>query len=202
MTGVILLAVALGQAPGVAAGAAAPAENPERDLLKIRRIYVEPFTGSETANQLRDMIVASIMATKLYLVTENPEKADAVLKGSAEDMVFTDKFQSSDNINAHIGLYGNSGAAKYSERSSRSLSSSVGQSESTSIAERKHEANASVRLVNRAGDVIWSTTQESQGAKFRSASADVADRVAKKLADDYARVKRDPDPLIKEKPSH
>ena len=43
----------------------------------------------------------------------------------------------------------------------------VGQNESTRIAERKHEAVASVRLVNKDGDVIWSTTQESLGAKFR-----------------------------------
>ncbi len=181
-----------GQEPVTAAGGTIAADDPLRDLLKIRRIYVEPFTGGETANQVRDMIVASIMATKLYLVTEDAEKADAVLKGSAEDMVFTDRFQSSDSIHANIGVRGTDGAAKYSERSSRGLSASVGQTEATRIAERKHEANASVRLVNKGGDVVWSTTQESQGAKFRSASADVADRVAKRLADDFQRVKRGP----------
>lgn len=165
-------------------------DDPVRDLLKIRRIYVESFTGGETANQLRDMIVSSIMATRLYLVTEDPDKADAVLKGSAEDMVFTDTFSSSDSISGHAGVRGTEGAEKYSERSSRAVTASVGQQESTRISERKHEANASVRLVNKAGDVVWSTTQESQGAKFRSASADVAERVAKKLADDYTRVKR------------
>jgi hypothetical protein len=54
--------------------------------------------------------------------------------------------------------------------------------------ERKHEASASVRLVNRDGDVIWSTIQESQGAKFRSAAADVAERIGRQLAADYAKV--------------
>ena len=38
------------------------------------------------------------------------------------------------------------------------------------------QAVAAVRLVNKDGDVIWSTTQESQGGKFRRASTDVADR--------------------------
>ncbi len=49
---------------------------------------------------------------------------------------------------------------------------------------------AAVRLVNKDGDVIWSTTQESQGAKFHRASTDVADRIAKKLVEDYDRAKK------------
>jgi hypothetical protein len=65
----------------------------------------------------------------------------------------------------------------------------VGEHESTHIAERKHEAVASVRLVNKDGDVIWSTTQESLGAKFRGASADVAYKVTKQLLADIEKVK-------------
>ena len=49
---------------------------------------------------------------------------------------------------------------------------------------------AAVRLVNKDGDVIWSTTQESQGGKFRRASTDVADRITKKLLEDYERAKK------------
>ena len=33
--------------------------------------------------------------------------------------------------------------------------------------------------------MIWSTTQESLGGKFLGAAADVADKVAKRLAGDY-----------------
>ena len=168
------------------------AEDPTGELLKIRRIYVEGFQGGDTANQVRDMIVAAVMSTKLYLITEDREKADAVLKGSAEDMVFTDKFQSSDGISANVGLRVSDGADTYAQRSGRAITSGVGQHEATNIAERKHEATASVRLVNKEGDVVWSTTQESMGAKFRGASADVADRVAKKLAEDYQRAKKGP----------
>lgn len=160
------------------------------ELLNVRRVFVEPFSGGDTANQMRDMIIASVMATKLYLLTENREKADAVLKGSAEDMVFTDRFESSDSIEGRVSVRGTEGAETYSERSSHGSSAGIGQRESTRIAERKHEANASVRLVNKDGDVIWSTTQESGGAKFRSASADVAEKVAKRLVDDYRRARR------------
>jgi hypothetical protein len=51
---------------------------------------------------------------------------------------------------------------------------------------------AAVRLVNKDGDVIWSTTQESLGGKFRGSSADVADRITKKLLEDYDRAKKLP----------
>jgi hypothetical protein len=49
---------------------------------------------------------------------------------------------------------------------------------------------ATVRLVNKDGDVIWSTTQESLGGKFRGASADVADKITSKLRDDYERARK------------
>jgi hypothetical protein len=44
------------------------------------------------------------------------------------------------------------------------------------------------------GDVLWSTTQESAGGKFRGAMADVADKIARQLAED-ARKARHPPPV-------
>jgi hypothetical protein len=58
--------------------------------------------------------------------------------------------------------------------------------------ERRHEASAAVRLVNKDGDVIWSATEESTGGKFRGASAEVADKITGKLADDYSRARKMP----------
>jgi hypothetical protein len=49
---------------------------------------------------------------------------------------------------------------------------------------------AAIRLVNKDGDVIWSTTQESNGAKFRGASADVADKITRQLTADVDRVRQ------------
>ena len=66
----------------------------------------------------------------------------------------------------------------------------IGLDESEKISERKHEAMAAVRLINTDGDVIWSTTQESLGAKFKGASADVADKVVKQLLADIERSRR------------
>ena len=49
---------------------------------------------------------------------------------------------------------------------------------------------AAVRLVNKEGDVIWATTQESLGAKFRGASTDVAEKITTRLKEDYARARK------------
>src|SRR5579872_5019094 len=154
-------------------------------LLTVRRVYIDRFAGGETAAQMRDMILSGLQNTKLFVVTENQDKADAFLRGSAEDLVFTDEHTSSDSIHAQANLSKNS-SSSYSGRTS-------GREEdgkSTHSLERRHEAVAAVRLVTKDGDVIWSTTQESLGGKFHGASADVADKVTKKLVEDYDRARK------------
>ena len=68
----------------------------------------------------------------------------------------------------------------------------MGENESDHSADRRHEAIAAVRLVNKDGDVIWSTTQESLGAKFRGASADVADKITARLKEDFEKARKLP----------
>jgi hypothetical protein len=66
----------------------------------------------------------------------------------------------------------------------------IGDNESEHSVERRHEAIAAVRLVNKDGDVIWSTTQESLGAKFHGASSDVAEKITQQLKDDFDKAQR------------
>jgi hypothetical protein len=175
-----------------------PEEESLAALSKVRRIYVDILTGGESALRIRDLLMSRIQATKLFIITEEEEKADAVLKGAGSDSIFTDVFQSSDNINAHSQLsvpgrtsnVYNSNTGENQQVSNRiSTSIGAGESESSKIEERKHEAMATVRLVNKDGDVIWSATEESLGAKFMGASVDVVDRIAKKLSSDYRKAK-------------
>lgn len=162
-----------------------------RKMLQVRRVFVDRFGGGETAVQLRDMIIHSLQTTKLFIITENEERADAFLRGSGEDLIYTDTFSSSEGLNARTSIgVGSNPDRSASNRRSRYGGLSVGENESTRMAERKHEAAASVRLVSRDGDVIWSTTQESLGAKFRGASADVAEKIAKQLLHDYERARQ------------
>ncbi len=165
---------------------------PPPTLLAVRRIFVDRLTGGETAAQMRDMIISSIQGSQLFTITENQDRADAILRGAAEDLIFTDKFNSTDNINAHGTL--NTGVdtnrTTGSRTGARGIGVTIGENESSHIEERKHEATAAVRLVDKNGDVIWSTTQESTGGKFRGASADVADRIMRQLVIDFEKAKR------------
>ena len=158
-----------------------------RQLLTIRRIYVDRLTGGETAAQMRDILISSMAGSQLFILTENAERSDATLRGAAEDLVFTDLHTSSDSINAHANL-GTGRASTASRGTSAGLS--LGDSESDHSTERRHEAIAAVRLVNKDGDVIWSTTQESLGAKFHGASADVADKITAKLKEDFEKARK------------
>jgi hypothetical protein len=164
-------------------------------LLKVKRIHVERLGGGETADQIRDMIISSLQRTGLFLLTDNPERADAFLRGSAEDLIYTDVYQSSDSVDARgsvtLGTPRTS-TGRYSGGRGVSASASAGENESSRIQERKHEAAAAVRLVDKDGDVLWSTIQESKGAKFRGASADVADKITRQLVADYERARKGP----------
>lgn len=177
-----------------------PGDDLTEQLPKIKRVFVDRLTGGETAAQMRDLIITALQNSKLFVITENPERADAFIRGAAEDLIYTDQFQSSEGVNMHANSSESQGVSSdtryngagggVSSRSARSIGSGIGGEESSSVKERKHEALATVRLVNKEGDVLWSTTQESNGAKFHGASADVADKIAKQLAAEYERVRR------------
>lgn len=161
-----------------------------RELLSIRRVYVDRLTGGEVAAHIREMIVAALHSAKLFVLTENPERADAILRGSAEDLIYTDTFASSEGLSVR-GSFGTGSARTSTSQGTRTYGSlGLGEHSSTRMAERRHEASAAVRLVNKEGDVIWATTQESTGGKFRGASADVADKITRQLLADYERARR------------
>jgi len=159
-----------------------------RQLLTLKRVYVDRLTGGETAAQMRDIIIGSLEQSKLFIVTENQEKADAVLRGAAEDLVFTETHSSSDGVNAHLSVGTSRGASGY--RADQTGGLGLGQNESDHSVQRRHEALATVRITNKEGDVIWSTTQESLGAKYHGASADVADKIAAKLKEDFEKARK------------
>ena len=159
-----------------------------RQLLTLKRVYVDRLTGGETAAQMRDILISSLAEARMFVLTENQERADAILRGAAEDLVFTETHQSSDNINAHANLSSHTGG--YRNGSGNAAGIGIGEGDSEHATERRHEAMAAVRLVNKDGDVIWSTTQESLGAKFRGASADVAEKITSQLKEDFEKARK------------
>jgi hypothetical protein len=161
-------------------------------IAGITRVYVEPLAGNDTAEAIRQLLIGSLQKTHLFVLTDNPDRADAVLRGAANDKDYTDAFDSQEGLNTHTngGVYNGSSSRSRSTGAYSGLS--VGETESHHIRERKHEAYATVRLCNRDGDVLWATTQESHGAKFRGASEDVAEKIAHQLRLDYFKATQPP----------
>lgn len=169
----------------------------EPGLLYVERIHVEKLSGGETANQIRDMIISSIQRTGLFRLTENPEQADAILRGSAEDLIYNESFDMRDGVDARGSL--SVGRSRSSTGSPGfTVNSGVGEDSASSSVERRHEAVAALRLVTPDGEIVWSTVQESNGAKLRSASVDVAERVGEQLAEDYKRLQAESSPSLLE----
>jgi curli biogenesis system outer membrane secretion channel CsgG len=163
-------------------------------LLKVKRIYVESFGDDVISKELQSMIVSSLVATKRFKVTENRERADAILKGVALE-------RSSQELHAYgestaVGGAGGGGHSEISGSGGTISGSSsggfvarhMGTSDSSVNTETINEARVAVRLVNSEGDVIWTCTQESKGAKYKGASADVADKCVKQLLRDVEKL--------------
>ena len=160
----------------------------QAQLLSVRRIYVAELSGGRAAEAVRELLISSLNATQLFILTDNPDRADAILKGAADDHGFTDTFDVKEGITGRVGSGRSSSGLSGSTGSIGGVS--IGDNESHNIKERKHEAYAAVRLCGRDGDVLWATTEESQGGKFRGASAEVAAKVARDLTLALGRAER------------
>ena len=162
-------------------------------VTSIRRVYVDKLNGGDQAQHIRDMIITSLQNSGLFILTEIEEKADAVIRGSAEDLIFSESHNSSDGISTHaqVSLPGRGGATNARNSTRTGAGVGISDHESQQSSERKHESVATIRLVSKDGDVIWSTTQESQGGKLKGASKDVADKITKQLKDDIEKARRE-----------
>lgn len=100
----VLAALSLAGAAQTPPTAAELQANNPRQLRTVRRVFVDRLTGGETAAQMRDILISSLAGAELFILTENQEKADCILRGASEDLVFNEVHQSSDGINAHASL--------------------------------------------------------------------------------------------------
>src|SRR6202163_4586065 len=116
---VLLLTLLLAQAP----------DDVLAQMAGVKRVYVDRLTGGETAAQMRDLIISSLQGSKLFILTENQERADVFLKGAAEDLVYNERFQSSDSID----IRGGGSASTRSGRITTSAGSTTSPNSSNSI---------------------------------------------------------------------
>lgn len=194
------------QKPEVSPGSTTESPSPDKKqaLLKVKRIYVDSFGTSEPAQQLQAMIVASLTESNRFTVTENKEKADAILRGFAGEKTSQEVHAYGSGTSVATAAGGHSSTISGSHghvsgSSSGGFGAVAGAIDDSSInTETVDNAKASVRLINQDGDVIWTSTQESKGAKFKGASADVADKIVKQLLRDIARAEK-PEPSAEAK---
>src|SRR5689334_12483943 len=88
----VLAGLAFGQEPATAPVA--------RTLPEVRRVYVAELVGTQ-AETLRELIISSLDSTKLFILTDNPDRADAILKGAADDHAFVDTLDIQEGISVH-----------------------------------------------------------------------------------------------------
>ncbi|MGB2889930.1 MAG: hypothetical protein WBC04_19720 [Candidatus Acidiferrales bacterium] len=134
-------------------------------MAKVRRVYVDSFGEDNAAKQIQAMVVDALAEAKRFVVTENQTNADAILRGHTLEKAHRELRSSSEGTAAGRGAI----------------------FDSSTSTETVSEASIAVRLVDHDGDVIWATTKESKGAKYKGPSADVADQVVKQLLGDMAR---------------
>jgi hypothetical protein len=160
-------------------------------LLGVKRIYVDSFGDDSQSKQLQAMVMSSLAESKKFIITENKEKADAVLKGSGLEKTSQELHATNEGTAVGAAAAGHSSSISGSViNGSGSISgSSVGGAAAKTMAiqdaqastETVNDARLAVRLVSQDGDVIWATTKESKGAKYKGASADVAAQIVKQL---------------------
>jgi hypothetical protein len=153
------------------------------------------------------MVISSLTETKRFVITENKEKADAVLKGTGVEKTSQELHAYSEETAAGGAAGGHSGSVSgtfvggtghVSGSSSGGFASRATAIENSAAhTETIDHARVAVRLVDSDGDVIWATTQESKGAKYKGASADVAEKVVKQLLRDLEKLERKQTPPAK-----
>jgi curli biogenesis system outer membrane secretion channel CsgG len=164
-------AAAKTQAPSSQASAKVDPDVGRGALLKIKRIFVDSFGDDQTSKEVQSLIVSALVATNQFTVTENRERADAVLKGVALE-------KTSQELHAY-----SEGTAVGGRNGGAAIKDSAANTETI------REAKVGIRLVNPDGDVVWTSTQESKGGKYKGATADAADKCVKQLLRDVEKLK-------------
>ncbi len=127
-----------------------------------------------------------------FIVTENREKADSVLKGTAIQRTSQELHSTSEGTS--VATVGGAATATRTAGSAVIGGLGLGTADSSTSTETIDYAAVSVRLVASDGDTIWSTTQESRGAKFKGAGADAADKIVKQLVRDIEKASKERKP--------
>jgi hypothetical protein len=174
--------------------------NLSEKLLGAKRIFVGHFGDDPINKTLEAMVIDALTASKRFTITENKQRADLVLKGYSLEKTTQEAHAVADSTvvagaagghSASVsGVSGPAGGSVSGSSSGGFVTRHLGISDYQASVETVNDARMAVRLVSTDGDVVWSTTQESKGAKYKGAMADVAEKVVKQLLYDIEKLTR------------
>jgi hypothetical protein len=177
-----------------------PETNLSKKLLGAKRIFVEHFGDDPINKTLEAMVIDALTASKRFTVTEKKQRADLLLKGYSLEKTTQEAHAVADSTvvagaagghSASVsGVSGPAGGSVSGVSSGGLVAHRLGISDSQASVETVNDARMAVRLVSTDGDVVWSTTQESKGAKYKGAMADVAEKAVKQLLYDIEKLTR------------
>ncbi|MCL4844383.1 MAG: hypothetical protein KJZ79_21190 [Bryobacteraceae bacterium] len=160
-------AVSIGQEPSV------------QGLAEIQRICVAEFAGDpRLVGSVRELAIAGVFKLKRFRVTEDCDKADAVLRGAVLER--DDSRVRSEGESTDFGIIGGAAAAGVAAVGG----AAGGTSQGLMSAETRSRASVTLRLVTKVGDVVWADTQDSGGGKAKGAIPDAVERALRQLAKD------------------
>ncbi|HWQ03244.1 MAG TPA: hypothetical protein VNL38_02085 [Candidatus Nitrosotenuis sp.] len=171
-----------------------PKVNPK--LSVVRRVCVQGFGTDTLSLQAQETIIARLFETTRFSITENCEKAEFVLKGSVVERVEVTQRSESEGIGfGQAGSASSSSSSKVGSVGSSSSASAAGRisantHESLSSSEVKQQAALTLRIVDRDGEVIWATSQETGGGKSKSAVGLAAEMAVRRLLRDIERAEK------------
>jgi hypothetical protein len=146
--------------------------------------------------QVQEMVIARLFQTKRFSLTENCEKADYILKGSiternehasrseSEGIGFGQAASGSSSSSSRVGSVGSSSSSSGSARVSGNAY------ENLSSSEIKQEAAITLRIVDRDGEIIWATSQESSEGKSKGAIGLATEQAVRRLLRDIERAEK------------
>src|SRR5687767_11642720 len=82
----------------------------EGKLLKVKRVYIESFGDDKIAKILHAMVINSLAASKRFIITENKDRADAILKGVAIEKTSQELHASGEGTSVSTAAGGVSGS--------------------------------------------------------------------------------------------
>ncbi|MBI3404755.1 MAG: hypothetical protein HY046_04795 [Acidobacteria bacterium] len=191
---VFLLAVCAAQqnSPNKAsekASAPAPEAPVDRRIAQIKRVCIQRFGEDALGFQVQEMVIARLFESKRFSLTENCDKADYVLKGTITER--SDRISRSESEG--IGFEARASGSEWDRSGGDSAARTArgNAHENLSSSEVKVQAAVTLRVVDKDGEILWATSQESAGGKAKGAIGDAAERAVRRLLRDIERAEKE-----------